>query len=172
MKRPTLPIAAAALALIMGLPAQTAVADSPVSYVRPLDPAHVEASIAAQATLPIFLNNAFDRTGEGIRGTSLLILLGTPPMIEEIWVSPFFRTGDQTFAGHIEGLPRRLTNLMVGRKVPFDQANILDWSIALDDGKVYGRYRDRARFAGVPANRQTVQAGRLSEKPVPKGWDQ
>ncbi len=165
------PIALALAALLVApasaLPAQSANADR----FRPDNPHLAEAVEAAQATLPLFLDNALDRAGEGLRGSRLLILLGNPPDAEPAWVSPYFKLGDKQFEGHISAPPDRMTGYMIGERVPFDQARILDWEITLDDGLTYGAYLQRARIEELSADSAAKAREGLSPQPVPEFWD-
>ncbi|MDF1854013.1 DUF2314 domain-containing protein [Pseudooceanicola sp.] len=144
-------------------------ADS-VQYRQPSVADLVTPVQAAQATLPKFLAHAIDRSGEGIRGTRLLIQLGEAPTTELIWVSPFFLLPEGGFAGHIAGLPVVLTGYIIGQKLPFEEAQIMDWAIYLDDGKIYGDYLLRAQLDQMTPEDAARHSGTLSADPVPAAW--
>ncbi|OWU83389.1 hypothetical protein ATO6_18175 [Oceanicola sp. 22II-s10i] len=159
-----------ALALTVAAPAMPLRAQDPVDYLRPSDPGLAQAVAMAQETLPIFLAHVFDRSGEGIDGSRIMILIGEGPEREPIWVAPFYRLDAMNFEGHIEGLPTRLEGFMVGQKVAFHQYRIIDWRIDLDDGKRYGSYVERAGMTDTPASEGATTGHPLSETPVPSAW--
>ena len=161
-----------ATALLICLAAPAAAQDPTVNYSE--SDAQMQAAIAeARATLPLFLANAFDPEGNSVPGSVLKVELptvaGSPTESEHIWVTPFARLPDGSFAGLLANEPVNLGSLRAGDRVDFTEGMISDWHFDAPSGRYWGSYTSRVMYeAGAFGDTPFDQI--FETDPVPPQW--
>lgn len=159
-------------ALVLGLTGPVHAEDATVNYAE--DDAAMEAAIAdARATLPIFLRNALDAEGVSLDDALVKVELptepGSPTSAEHIWVAPFARMPDGSYAGLLANEPVNLGALQVGDRVDFTEAMISDWHFTAPSGRYWGSYTSRVMYeAGAFGDTPFDQL--FEPDPVPPDW--
>ncbi len=160
----------AALALCLAGPAFAE--DATVNYAE--DDAAMEAAVAdARATLPIFLRNALDAEGVSLDDALVKVALpteaGSPTSVEHIWVAPFARMSDGSYAGLLVNEPVNLGPLQAGDRVDFGEEMISDWHFNAPSGRYWGSYTSRVMYeAGAFGDTPFDQL--FEPDPVPSQW--
>ena len=163
---------ARAIALVLCLAAPLAAQDATVNYSD--SDAQMQAAIdAARATLPLFLANAVDAEGDSVAGSVLKVELPTIPgsetESEHIWVTPFARLPDGSFAGLLANEPVNLGSLRAGDRVDFTEGMISDWHFDAPSGRYWGSYTSRVMYeAGAFGDTPFDQI--FETDPVPPQW--
>lgn len=150
-----------------------ALAQDPTINYEVDDPAMGAAIAAAQATLPLFLDHAFDDAGYSVEGAAMKVALpadgsnGTEH--EHIWVAPFARASDGSLTGILANEPVALGALRAGDQIDFTPDMISDWHLTAPNGLFWGSYTsrvmyDQGAFGDTPFD-QVFQA-----EPVPEAW--
>jgi uncharacterized protein YegJ (DUF2314 family) len=159
-------------ALVLGLTGPVHAEDATVNYAE--DDAAMEAAISdAKATLPIFLRNALNAEGgsldEALVKVALPTVAGSPTSVEHIWVAPFARMADGSYAGLLANEPVNLGPLQSGDRVDFTEAMISDWHFDAPSGKFWGSYTSRVMYeAGAFGDTPFDQL--FEPDPVPSNW--
>ena len=159
-------------ALILCLAGPATAEDATLNYAE--DDAAMEAAIAdAQATLPIFLRNALDAEGVSLDDALVKVALpteaGSPTSVEHIWVAPFARMPDGSYAGLLANEPVNLGPLQVGDRVDFAEEMISDWHLNAPSGRYCGSYTSRVMYkAGAFGDTPFEQL--FEPDPVPPDW--
>ena len=149
-------------------------AQDPIIQFSDDDPEMQAAMAEAVRTLPRFLVDALGPDGVSLEGIAVKVSLVSdrtvPGMTDEIiWVAPFARL-DGGFAGLLANEPQALGGLKAGDRVDFNQSQIVDWSFAGPDGKLYGNFTTRVMLPHLsPADRASLTEA-LSETAVPDFW--
>lgn len=163
---------ARAAALILCLSGPVFAQDPTVNYSE--SDAQMLAAIAeARSTLPLFLANALDQDGNSIAGAVIKVELPTVPgsdtESEHIWVTPFARLPDDSFAGLLANAPVNLGPLQAGDRVDFTEAMISDWHFDAPSGRYWGSYTSRVMHASG-AFGDTPFDQLFEPDPVPPDW--
>lgn len=161
-----------AAALLVCLAAPLAAQDPTVNY-RESDAQMLAAIAEARATLPLFLANAIDAEGNSVAGSVLKVELETVPgsgtESEHIWVTPFARLPDGSFAGLLANEPVNLGPLQAGDRVDFTEEMISDWHFDAPSGRYWGSYTSRVMYeAGAFGDTPFDQI--FEPDPVPPEW--
>jgi uncharacterized protein YegJ (DUF2314 family) len=159
-------------ALVLGLASPVLAEDATIKYAED-DPA-MEAAIAdAKATLPIFLRNALDAEGVSLDEALVKVALpteaGSPTSVEHIWVTPFARMADGSYAGLLANEPANLGPLQVGDRVDFTEEMISDWHFNAPSGRYLGSYTSRVMYE-EGAFGDTPFDQLFEPDPVPSDW--
>lgn len=137
------------------------------------DPAMTAAVAAARKSLPAFLEAMLDAQGYGPDGGYLKVgfAVEDPAIgVENIWVGPFRRLGNNRFVGLLANEPQAMPGLHNGDRVEFTQKMIVDWNLAAGDGRFWGDYTTRVVVSRLPADQARPLRKRFIEPPVPAAW--
>lgn len=142
----------------------------PVIALQTGDAAMAQAVAQVRMTLPVFLanttqGNVFPTSSPNLK-VSFDLGLGST---EVIWVSPVQWDGEDQFAGLLANQPNYL-DLNMGDRVEFSADMINDWAFIAPDGTLYGQYTTRVLLSEMEENMAALVAARLSDDPVPAGW--
>lgn len=123
---------------------------------------------AAQDSLPLFLER---RKHEGADWgmASVKVALQGETQIENIWVTNFVETGEDTWHGVLANEPVDLEGLGVWDPVTFETAQIVDWSFITDES-AYGYYTTRVLIPEMSAEQAAAVRSLLADEPVPAHW--
>lgn len=120
---------------------------------------------AAQDQLEEFLTQVLGPNGHAPVGASLKIdMTGTRSAEAAVWVTPVDLSGEMIL-GHPVGSPASKAGL-----IAFRADQVLDWSFAGPDGRLYGNFAIRALLPSLDPVRAAGIARTLSEHPAPAKW--
>lgn len=149
-------------------PPQSTGRGDPVTLFETTD-ATMNAAIAeANASLSLFLVNAFTADGRGLPSAMLKVALPTASQggNEVIWVANLSRTATG-FSGTLANAPVDLGPLREGDYVEFQASQISDWGWRSATGLLHGHYTTRV-IAGLPGNAHLWDL--LEPDPIPGTW--
>lgn len=150
-----------------------AVAQDPIiGYDK--DDADMNAAIdEARATLPLFLDEAFNEDGES--WDEALVKVAFPTVdgggmdVEHIWVAPFAEREGGGFTGLLANEPMAMGDLTVGDQVDFTADMISDWHMTAPSGRFWGSFTSRVMHA-QGAFGDTPFEMIFEPEPVPADW--
>jgi uncharacterized protein YegJ (DUF2314 family) len=158
---------------LAGVMAGPVLAEDTVLPYAATDPQMAAAIAEARATLPLFLAHALDAEGNSIMGSVIKVELptvaGSPVDPEHIWVTPFARLPDGSFAGLLANEPAYLGALRAGDRVDFTEGMISDWHFDAPSGRYWGSYTSRVMHASG-AFGDTPFDQLFEPNPVPPDW--
>jgi uncharacterized protein YegJ (DUF2314 family) len=150
-------------------PAQAGTGDPVIEY----SDAHAAMNAAqteAQGGLDMFFSNVLNAEGLPIADAGVKVALPTKDGTDEIiWVSPF-GLRDGSFVGVLANEPAGLEGLAIGDVIAFDRAQVRDWYVFGDDGRMYGSYTTRVMLPDMSPETRSQIVEMLSENPIPAGW--
>ncbi|AKS45635.1 Uncharacterized conserved protein YegJ, DUF2314 family [Octadecabacter temperatus] len=131
------------------------------------------AEAEAQATFPKFLANAVDENGAAFDNVMLKAAFPTSGVdnAEVIWISGFQQTSADEFKGFLANQPSMMEGLNAGDEVTFTTDMVRDWSLATDDGQLFGNYTTRVMLPHVDEETAAMLGQMLSPDPVPADWN-
>ncbi len=124
-------------------------------------PAHAQAAVLLEgeepldmvfrlldATLPTFMDRAFDESGTGHPNAQLLFAFRSPPEspnAEFLWVNQIRRDADGLFHGHLITGSATNPNLPAGTPISVSEVAVADWGFVAPDGRRWGYLSARAQ---------------------------
>ena len=124
------------------------------------------AQIAAREHLDHFFRSVLDENGIGQKGSALRIAIPRADgRVELVWVTPF-----QKENGRYSGLPHDTALAATLGVLRFDRAQVVDWSFAGPDGRLYGNFATRLFLQTLPPEQAETIASLLSDTPAPEEW--
>lgn len=150
-------------------PAQAASSDPVITYEQS-DSAMNAAQAKARVQLGAFFDNVLDTEGNLTADAGVKVAVPVEGGgVEVIWVSPFGMQ-DGAFVGLLANRPQSIKDKQVGDPITFSEAQVRDWYIYGDDGKMYGSYTTRVMLADMSASSAARVREMLSPSPVPASW--
>ena len=135
---------------------------SPSNHTETVD--FTAAQAAAREHLDRFFGSVLDEHGVGQMEAAVRIAVPRQDGGHEmIWVAPF-----QAENGQYIGFPHNAP--AQGSIVQFDRAQVVDWSFAGPDGRLYGNYATRFFLQTLSAEQARNMAAILSDTAAPEEW--
>ncbi len=100
------------------------------------------------ATLPTFMDQAFDESGAGHPNAQLLFAFRSPPNsphAEFLWVNQIRREADGQFHGVLINGSSTNPNLPAGTPINVSEVAVADWGFVSPDGRRWGYISARAQ---------------------------
>ena len=125
-----------------------------------------EVQIAARQHLDQFFHVVLDEDGVGQMGSAVRVAVPKHDgRLEMIWITPF-----QQENGQYIGLLHDSDNPEQTDVLIFDREQVVDWSFAAPDGRLYGNFATRLFLQTLPTTQAANIASILSETPAPEEW--
>lgn len=123
---------------------------------------------AARVHLDHFFQFVLDDFGVARKQAAVRVALPTTDGRQRlVWLTPFVVEGDHylgadgsTGSGENSGL------------IPFERAQVVDWSFIGEDGRLFGNFTTRLMLHTLQAERAAEIAALLSDTPAPAEWYQ
>ncbi|MBP0481158.1 DUF2314 domain-containing protein [Sagittula salina] len=88
---------------------------------------------------------------------------------EVLWVDRIARDGEG-YTGHLANQPAHLPGHQMGDRVRFGRAQIVDWSVLGEDGRMSGHYTTRVLMRAMTRTQAGQIRDMLSADPMPEAW--
>jgi uncharacterized protein YegJ (DUF2314 family) len=125
-----------------------------------------DAQIAARQHLDHFFRMVLDEDGVGQMGAAVRVAFPRQNgRIELIWITPF-----QQENGQYIGILHNSEASEHSEVLTFKRDQVVDWSFAAPDGRLYGNFATRLFLQTLPTAQAAKIASILSETPAPAEW--